>query len=161
MIKRMVLPAALLLALTSSLAAQNQAQRPPSLADAMRAGFTESANRLLQAAEAVPESQYDFKPTPAVRSIRQLIAHIADGNNWFCAQATGRSVEWSDSTEAANLPKAQVIARLRASVSACTAVPATAPRLDQWMANLMHVEHHYGNLVTTMRVAGLTPPRNG
>lgn len=157
---RLALPAALL-ALTTSLAAQNQQRQPPSLAEAMRAGFTESTNRLLQAAQSIPDAQLDFKPAPTVRSIRQLIAHIADGNNWFCAHANGRDVQWSDSTEAANLPKAQLIARLRASINACNAVPASAPRQDQFMANLMHIEHHYGNLVTTMRAAGLTPPSNG
>ena len=158
---RLALPAALLLALTPSLHAQNQPRNPPSLAEAMRAGFTESTNRLLQAAQAIPEAQLDFKPVATVRSIRQLIAHIADGNNWYCAQAAGRNVQWSDSTETANLPKAQLIARLRASINACNAVPASAARQDQWLANLMHVEHHYGNLVTTMRAAGLTPPNNG
>ena len=151
----------LALASTHGLRAQAARQTPPSLAQAMRAGFTESANRLVQAAEGIPEAQYDFKPAPTVRSLRQLVAHMADGNNYYCAQAAGRNVQWSDSTETANLPKAQLIARLRASIAACTAVPAGAPRQEQFMANLMHIEHHYGNLVTTMRVAGLTPPQNG
>lgn len=156
----MTLPAAALLALTTSLGAQGN-QRAPSLAEGMRAGFTESTNRLLAAAEGIPEAQLDSKPAPTVRSLRQLIAHIADGNNYYCAHAAGRNNQWSDSTETANLPKAQLIARLRASISACNAVPATAPRQDQFMANLLHIEHHYGNLVTSMRVAGLTPPNNG
>ena len=155
---RVTLPALALAVFAST--AHAQGNRPPSLADALRAGFTESTNRLVQAAEAIPESQYDFKPAATVRSVRQLIAHIADGNNWYCAQAAGRNVQWSDSLEQANLPKAQVISRLRASIQACQAVPASAPRQDQLLANVAHVEHHYGNLVTTMRVAGLTPPSN-
>jgi uncharacterized damage-inducible protein DinB len=153
-----VLPALALAAFSAT--AHAQANRAPTLAEAVRAGFTESSNRLLQAAEAIPEAQYDFKPAPTVRSIRQLISHIADGNNWYCAHAAGRNAQWSDSTEQANLPKAQVIARLRSSIAACNALPANAPRLDQLMANVGHNEHHYGNLVTTMRVAGLVPPQN-
>lgn len=156
---RLMAPLLALAAFSGS--AQAQANRTPSLAEALRAGFTESSNRLLQAAQAIPEAQYDFKPAPTVRSLRQLIAHITDGNNYYCAAASGRQVQWSDSTETGNLSKAQVIARLRASIQACNAVPANAPRQDQFMANLLHIEHHYGNLVTTMRVAGLTPPQNG
>lgn len=157
---RLILPAALLLAITSPLLAQGEPRQPPSLAEAMRGGFTQATNRLLQAAEGIPETQYDFKPAPTVRSIRQLIAHIADGSNYYCARAAGRNIEWTDAVETANLPKAQLLARVRASNDVCNAVPASAAGQHHYLVNLIHVENHYGNLVTTMRVAGLTPPQN-
>ena len=44
----------------------------------------QSRTNVIRTAEKVPEDLYAFKPTPEVRSLGQLIAHIADGNFGIC-----------------------------------------------------------------------------
>ena len=44
---------------------------------------------LADAAEAMTEADYAFRPTPAVRTFAQLVGHIAAANIFFCAQAAG------------------------------------------------------------------------
>src|SRR5688572_29817023 len=40
---------------------------------------------LLKSAEKMPEEHYNFKPTDAVRSYGQIIAHVADSHYGFCS----------------------------------------------------------------------------
>ena len=44
---------------------------------------------LVKTAEVVPENLYTFKPTPEVRSIGELIGHVADASMGICATAAG------------------------------------------------------------------------
>ena len=47
---------------------------------------------LAEAAAAMPDADYGFKPTPEVRSFAQLVGHVATANFLFCAQANGMSL---------------------------------------------------------------------
>ena len=42
---------------------------------------------ITKAAEQMPEADYAFRPTPAVRSFGQLIGHLADGQTVICGAA--------------------------------------------------------------------------
>ena len=44
---------------------------------------------LTRTAEKIPENLYTFKATPEVRSMAQLIGHIADSHFRICAAAAG------------------------------------------------------------------------
>ena len=46
---------------------------------------------LLRSAEKVPEENYSFKPTDAVRSYGQIIGHLADAQYIFCSKALGEN----------------------------------------------------------------------
>jgi len=45
----------------------------------MAAGFRTVRNNTIQIAEDIPESQYDFRAAPDIKSVRQLLSHIAVG----------------------------------------------------------------------------------
>src|SRR5580704_8780471 len=45
---------------------------------AIRQDFYEVTNDIRKAADKMPESDYDFRPNPNMRSFRELVAHIAD-----------------------------------------------------------------------------------
>src|SRR5437868_46992 len=51
---------------------------------------------VVEAAEAVPDAEYSFKPTPEVRSFGEIIGHIADTQNYFCAVAAGTIPQYAD-----------------------------------------------------------------
>jgi hypothetical protein len=95
----------------------------------------------------------------SVRTLGELFAHAADGMNWYCSSATTPNVEWSDPIEKGPKTKEAVTAALKAAVSKCQAAYATpSARLAPLVGVVGHSNLHYGNVVTYMRMLGLTPP---
>lgn len=129
---------------------------------------------IVEAAEAVPESEYDFKPTPQVRSFGEILGHIADTQNYFCAVAGGSNPDYSDTIEKSVKAKADLVKALKDSVAKCDGVYAgtdaanalsvvkagkgDALRAMTLLDNVSHDNEHYGNIVTYMRLKGHVPP---
>ena len=124
---------------------------------ALKAGFTELSDWIVKSAELVPADKYSYQPVKTVRTVGQQIAHIIDGQNYYCGRAAGRKVEWSDSTEKGATDKATLLPKLKQSMQTCAALYAGAFR-PPLVANLGHGNLHYGNLITYMRMLGLKPP---
>ena len=110
-------------------------------------------------AQAMPEANYAFKPTPEVRSFGQIIGHLANEHFMVCSEVKGeanpqKAVDFEKKTTKADLVKA-----LADSYTYCDGV---APKDDKGFANLLgnltHDSEHYGNLVTYMRMKGIVPP---
>jgi hypothetical protein len=128
-------------------------------AAALRYGFGEVSGWVTKSADLVPADKYDYRPTPTVRTFGQLIAHIADAQNYYCARAVrGRNAQWSDAVEKGSLDKATLVQKLKQSIDACNAVYGGSGDLGSLLGNLGHTSLHYGNVVTYMRMLGLTPP---
>jgi uncharacterized damage-inducible protein DinB len=129
---------------------------------------------VLRALEQVPDSLLAFKPTPAVRSLGQLFAHIADGEHLFCSLALGEPAPNPfDGNEKTKKTKAELQQALQESLAHCerayaqTDAAAQTPaeffgqkqnRLFLLTMNGAHDYEHYGNIVTYLRLKGLTPP---
>lgn len=128
---------------------------------------------VVHAAEKMPETNYDFKPTPEVRSFGQLVGHVADANYMFCSQALGvdnpvKGIEKSKTS------KADLVAALKGAVEYCskafdgmTEAKASEmtkfarfdlARISLLSLNTAHTDEHYGNMVTYMRLKGIVPP---
>jgi uncharacterized damage-inducible protein DinB len=168
---RIVMAAALAAALMvpSSAFAQNP------YTDSIKGQLAQIKAPVIRTAEKVGEDLYAFKPTPEVRSLGQLIAHIADGNFGICAAASGMKPPMSGvekSTQGNG--KAALQKALAASFEFCEAGIAAMDdkkgaetvktflgvqaRLGVFAFNNSHVNEHYGNLVTYMRLKGIVPP---
>jgi uncharacterized damage-inducible protein DinB len=151
----------ILMVLAGSLAAGTAAAQAPAandMAAALRQGFDEVNGWITRAADMVPADKYGYRPTDGVRTFGQLIAHVADGQNYYCARAAGRPVEWSDAVEQGGQDKATVVQKLKESTVACAAAHARAGTAPPLVANIAHDNLHYGNIITYMRMLGLTPP---
>src|SRR3954471_21282375 len=129
---------------------------------------------IVESADAVPEAEYAFKPTPQVRSFGELIGHVADGNAYYCGLAAGSNPEWKDPVEKTVKTKADLVKAVKDSFAKCddvyaktteenalSLVPA-GPR-DQMrtmvlLDNVAHLNEHYGNIVTYLRLKGHVPP---
>jgi uncharacterized damage-inducible protein DinB len=128
---------------------------------------------LVRSAEKMPEEDYSFKPTEAVRSYGQIVGHVADAQYMFC------SIELGVANPALNIEKtksskADLVAALKAAFAYCdkaydgmtdASAPQTvklfgndAPKLGVLTINNMHDMEHYGNLVTYMRLKNIVPP---
>ena len=67
--------------------------QPPDAATELRKGFNEVSGWVTQAAEMVPDEKYSYRPVDSVRTFGQLVAHITDSYNFFCARGAGNNVE--------------------------------------------------------------------
>ena len=125
--------------------------------EALQKSFAEVSGHILKAAETIPPDKYGYQPATSVRTVGQLLGHIADGYNYFCGRAQRRAVEWSDATANGPTDKAAIAAALKKAGDGCTSAYASGA-IPLLIANLNHTNQHYGNIVTYMRMLGLTPP---
>ena len=125
-------------------------------------------------AETLDEALFSFRPTEEVRSMGQILGHIAGAQYTFCSVAAGEANPNSDNFEMTATTKAQLIAALNGGFEYCTGVYAgmtdakgagSVSFFDTPMAasavlafNSAHNYEHYGNLVTYMRLNGIVPP---
>ena len=135
-------------------------QAAPTAQAAVTFGFDEVAGWLTASAELVPADKYSYKPVNTVRSFGELMAHAADGMNWYCGSAkAAKDVAWSDAGEKGGPTKAKVVAALKQSIQNCNAAyGSSTARIDKLMANVAHSSLHYGNVITYLRMMGLKPP---
>jgi len=165
-----------LFVLAGSLAAQNapKAEAPRSALIGTSQGFYSFAKRnILRSADKIPDELWSFRPTPEVRTIGQLFAHIADGQYEFCGMAVeGKVVD--KGVEKSAKTKAEIVAALKDAFAYCDAGYAKltdasavelvsafgqkATRIGILDFNITHTYEHYGNLVTYMRIKGIVPP---
>jgi uncharacterized damage-inducible protein DinB len=130
-------------------------------------------DRLLRSAEKVPEENYNFRPTEAVRTFGQIVGHVADAQYLYCSLELGEKNP-APKIEHSKTSKADLIAALKDAFAYCdkaydamTDTSATqvvklfeddTPKLDVLTVNIIHSMEHYGNLVTYMRLKNIIPP---
>jgi uncharacterized damage-inducible protein DinB len=152
-----------------------QAQNP--WMSSIKAQHDQTKGYILKTAEVVPENLYSYKPTPEVRSIGQLLGHIADATNSICGNAGGGKVA-PLGAEKSMTTKAQLTKALQDAFAACDKViagmtDAQAAETTKFFVggqatrgmiiafNTSHNMEHYGNLVTYMRMNKIVPPSSG
>ena len=129
------------------------------MATEVRKGFEEVNDWVVKSAELVPADKYSYKPVDTVRTFGQLIAHITDSYNYFCAHGAGNKVQYTDAVEKGNTDKETLIPKLKEAVGKCNAAyGANNAQLKPLFANVGHTNLHYGNIITYLRMMGLKPP---
>jgi hypothetical protein len=134
------------------------APRSDSATAAARRGFVEVSGWVSRAADLVPADKYSYRPAPTVRTFGQLVGHLVDAYQYYCARAAGRKVEWSDAVEKGPADKATLVQRLKQAGNACTPAYAQSAEIGVLIENVGHTSLHYGNMITYLRMIGLTPP---
>ena len=156
--KTLLILSVLLLSAASSFG-QSTPEKPPDITTELRNGFNEVNGWVTQAAEMVPADKYNYRPVDTVRTFGQLIAHIADSYNYFCTNAAGTKVEWSEAVEKGKTDKDTLLPKLKEAVGRCnTAYGSSNAQFRQLLMNVGHTNLHYGNIITYMRMMGLKPP---
>jgi uncharacterized damage-inducible protein DinB len=127
---------------------------------------------VLKSADKIPDALWSFRPTPDIRTVGELFAHIADGQYEFCSAADGKQVD--KGIEKSAKTKADIVAAVKDAFAYCDGVYAKmtdasavemmaifgmkATRIGLMDFNTAHTMEHYGNLVTYMRLKGIVPP---
>ena len=126
-------------------------------------------SRLVAAFEAIPESQYTYRPTPTQQTVGYIAQHLEDANYGLCSRlgAAKRPATAKDSlvdTIKARWPKDTLVARLRSSLLYCDEILERLPALESpaVTATLLAFEtdlaEHYAQIASYMRMLGLVPP---
>ena len=133
---------------------------------------------LIEAAEAMPATDYAFKPTPEIRSFAELVGHVASANNYFCSMAKGEPPPSTVNFERTVTDKAALVKALGSALSYCDAVykettdananqgvklagpggSGQSTRALVLMFNTTHNNEHYGNVILYLRLKGIVPP---
>jgi uncharacterized damage-inducible protein DinB len=138
---------------------QTAPDKTPDVATEVRNGFNEVNGWVMTAAETVPADKYNYRPVDTVRTFGQLVAHITDSYNYFCARGAGNKIEWSDPVEKGATNKDTLLPKLKEAVGRCNAAyGASNAQLRPLFTNVGHTSLHYGNIITYMRMLGLKPP---
>jgi uncharacterized damage-inducible protein DinB len=164
-----------LAAFPSFAAAQAPAADP--ISQAVRDTWNGAKKNLTESAEQMPEADYAFKPVDTVRSFGAILTHVAGANYVFCAPARGEKAPYTeDHFEKTVKTKADTVKALNDSIAYCDAAykaltdrtaaetitmpfsMGNAARASALMRNTIHLQEHYGNLVTYFRVKGMVPP---
>lgn len=137
---------------------QTAPDKAPDIATDLRNGFNEVNEWVTKAAEMVPADKYNYRPVDTVRTFGQLIAHVTDSYNYFCARGAGNNVEYSTATEKGATDKETLLPKLKEAVGKCNAAYSSGTQLRPLFVNVGHTNLHYGNIITYMRMLGLKPP---
>ena len=128
---------------------------------------------ILKTASQVPDAVWSFRPTPEVRTFAQLMGHIANANYMICGAAGGTKGPGTDAEKTLS-SKADLSKAVADSFAFCDKVIAglddakamevvkfftgPSPRAMVLAFNTSHLNEHYGNLVTYMRLNKIVPP---
>ena len=175
--------AAVMVLVAGSALAQQQAQAPapkPAGGPSQEALAMWNAigDKLVAMAEDFPESKYDFKPKPEVRTFAEQLLHAAGTNYVLLSAIKGSQIGpgTEDPPRATYKTKADVVALLKKSVEDGAALIKEAG--DAGMAKAVkfpygnrmvsaafcineaaeHSGEHYGQLVVYYRINGIVPP---
>ena len=157
------------------------AQSAPSqnpFSDSLRSQWRSVRTYYQKSAEQMSEENYSFRPTDQVRTFGEIIAHVAGANYGICSAAKGETSQYTEDyfVEHAKT-KAEIVKAANDSIAYCDQAFAAAtdrslsemvpnpfdpkaqiPRGAVLVENIGHVNEHYGNLVTYMRIKGMVPP---
>lgn len=157
-------------AVSTQLAAQSPSSGAVATSSAV---WSETIGNIIKSAEQMPEAKYSFRPTPAVRTFGQLIAHVAGAQYTYCSSALGDKPASEGDIEKTKTSKADLVAAIKASTEYCRRAYAQSDaaamamtkvfgedhsRLYALIGNASHDAEHYGNIVTYLRMNGMIPP---
>jgi peptidylprolyl isomerase len=142
----------------------------------------ENEKKLSALAQAFPENKYDWRPAPGVRSVREVLLHVAHGNRLMLdlAEKTPDAAAFQEriakqiADEKAALTKEQTLAKLADSFAEIrkTVEPMRAgvlgssveffgrktTRRGVYIELAGHIAEHLGQLIAYARMNGVKPP---
>ncbi|MGH7567467.1 MAG: DinB family protein [Gemmatimonadales bacterium] len=166
---------ALVTGIAGSVAAQAAPATPAGLRTELLSQLDDAAGKLVQLAEAIPQDKYTWRPGTGVRSISEVLMHVAGGNYYLLTFAGVQpSAQLPRDAETAITAKAQVIeslkksfdhvrASLRAARDADFDKPTTmfgraTTNRNVFLTEVTHAHEHLGQLIAYSRMNGIVPP---
>lgn len=165
--------------ITAALAAQAPAA-PQGWRQEFLAVMQGTADKYIQLAEAMPAEQYAWRPAAGVRSVAEVLLHVATANYGLAPRLGGQLPAGVNvqGLERSTTDKAEVIRHLRAAFAHFRATVEAFPesgaeRMVPFFGppqitarhflyfNADHNGEHLGQLIAYARMNGVTPPWSG
>ncbi len=112
-----------------------------------------------------PAQKFENKPADGVRSVAEVLRHVAFWNQYVADKARGKKADdiSNELPKEKFLTKDDILAALKRSASAATEALKANPSLntDLWETVVSFIEHnceHYGQLVVYARLQRMVPP---
>ena len=151
----------------------NKLQSQNEVKSAFLIKWENSKNYLLEMAEAMPEANYNFKPTERQMSFEKQLLHIRQNMLWLSETYFMKNGEKSKKIEPKT--KEEIITLLTASFNRVSEIINTisledlttevdffaGPKSKLQILNLLqdHVTHHRGQLIVYMNLNNIEPPK--
>lgn len=176
-----VIPAiVLILIFSAGVEAQGQQPAPPSFAGFLKNMYMGNRSEITRSAAKFPEEFYGLRPGPQteVRTFGQLVGHLANFNYLWCSQAKGEKNPAADKDFEKLTSKAELTKALDDAFAYCAPLYTDLTeasgqevleitqengskrrinRMSLLVLNFGHNQHHYGNMVTYMRIKSIVP----
>lgn len=133
-----------------------------------------SKDYLLEIAKAMPEDNYNFKPTEREMTFGKQLLHIKANMDWLSSTYFTKTPKKEEEVEQ-KLSKAEIITELEKSFDAVYEIIKTTnpqslndkvdffagPKTKYQILNLMqdHVSHHRGQILVYLNLNGVKPPK--
>jgi uncharacterized damage-inducible protein DinB len=151
------------------------------------ASFRTVRNNTVTVAEEIPEDKYGFRAAPGVRSVAEMLAHIAIGTTWqqdfhgtrhdvFPVEMYGQYMQQAMAAERELTEKAQIVARLKEEgdrfasflgalgdddlaqrVTFPPPMNTSKARFEMLLGVKEHEMHHRAQLMLIERLIGIVP----
>jgi uncharacterized damage-inducible protein DinB len=170
-----VMSAAAMLTISGMTFGQAPASGAPTgpAAEVQRA-YSGQMNNIMKAAEKMPADQYQFKPTPEVRTFARVVNHVTEAQARSCGAANHTDPANMVKVPSDTADKDEILAGLKASFAECDkAFAATTDanfteiitlgqnkrsRAGLMWGTVSHDNEQYATLAMYLRLKGLVPP---
>lgn len=159
------------------------AARPAAMSALLR-DIASVEEKVLSLGEAIPEENYGWRPADGVRSVSEVMVHVA-ADNWFLPTAIGVAAPAATGVKANDYPSVQAYeARAMSKAEALSAVRESFAHLraamertdeaqlgqvlnlfgsevsgvDLWVITTTHLHEHLGQLIAYARSNNVVPP---
>jgi uncharacterized damage-inducible protein DinB len=158
------------------LAAPAAAQTEPAgLRGDLIAQLDDAASKFEQLAQAIPQEEYSWRPGEGVRSVSEVLMHVAGGNLYFPTLAGAKpAMQMQPEMETSVTDKAQVIDMVKRSFDELRGAIRDLPDSDLdkpttmfgqqttyrnvYLSVVVHTHEHLGQLIAYARTNGVVPP---
>ena len=169
--KRVLLAAAAVWFAAGACGAQSAAPSGP--AAEVLAYYNRLKPNVIKAAEKMPDADYQFRPTPDIRTYARIVNHVTEAQQHTCSALNGTAFD-PKTVPSDTADKATIVAALKASFDNCDkaygaltdanmaeAVQAgqnKRSRITMAWGNVSHDNEQYAELSTYLRLKNIVPP---
>ena len=149
------------------------AQAPSGPAAEAQAAYNRLKPNVLKAAEKMPDTDFQYKPTPEIRTYARIVNHITEAQFHTCTTLNGGKFD-PKSVPSDTADKATIVAGLKASFDECDKAygaltdgsvmevlsmgQSKRSRIGLAWGNISHDNEQYAELSTYLRLKNLVPP---
>ncbi len=142
-------------------------------AEAQR-GYAGLKTNILKSADEMPAEDYQYKPTPDIRTYARVVNHITEAQGRSCGTANQTAAADMVKPPADTADKATIVAALKASFAECdkafaaltdanvgemfTLGQGKRSRVGLMWGTVSHDNEQYATLALYLRLKGLVPP---